>query len=114
MPLNRDDIIGEAAISGSSGVTCTKAEIHIDPITRNLRIDFHVADITVLDDGRNFVTPRMPISIDLTDGTATKTIKIYNRRTGNPVSGVTRTYDLLSRDIMSAFFHAYASAPQQP
>jgi hypothetical protein len=115
MPLNRDDIINEATIAGSKGITCTRADLRINPLTRNIRIDFHLADITVLDDGRYFETPRMPVTLDLADGTGIKTFPIYNRRTGQPAAGgQTRQYDLLTRDIMSAFFHAYATAPQQP
>jgi len=53
----------------------------------------------------------MPISVDLTDGTGTKTFTLYNRRTGVPLaSGQTRTYDALTRDLMSLFFATAANA----
>lgn len=111
MPLNRDDIISEINVSGSSGITCNRAEIAIDPITRNLRVNFNLAKITVLADGRYFEQQQMPISVDLTDGTGTKTFDIYNRRTGQKLGGgQARTYDLLSRDLMSLFFDTAAKA----
>ena len=40
MPINRDDVINESSVSGSQGVTCTRADLRIDPLTRNIRIDF--------------------------------------------------------------------------
>ena len=105
MPLNRDDIISEVSISGSGGITCNRAEIVIDPITRNLLINFNLAKIVVLSDGRYFEQQEMPVSVDLTDGTMAKTFNLYNRRTGMPLAGAqTRAYDLLSRDLMSLFF----------
>jgi len=64
----------------------------------------------VLSDGKIFNEELLPISVDLTDGTGTKTFDIYNRRTGQP-TGNTRTYDLMSRDLMSLFFDTYAKAP---
>lgn len=112
MPLNRDDIINEAPISGSSGITCNRIDIAIDPITRNLRLNFNLVKITVLADNTYFEEQQMPITLDLTDGTGTKVIDLYNRRTGLKLSGgQTRTYDLISRDLMSAFFHAYNNLP---
>ena len=111
MPINRDDVIDESSVSGSQGVTCTRADLRIDPLTRNIRIDFHLADITFLDRGQYFERSRMPVTLDLTDGTGTKAFPIYNRRTGQPAAGgQTRLYDTLTRDIMSAFFHAYNTA----
>lgn len=111
MPLNRDDIISEIAVSGSCGVTCNRAEILIDPISRNLRINFSLAKIVALSDGRYFEEQQMPIAVDLQDGTGTKTFDIYNRRTGQKLSGgQTRSYDLLSRDLMSLFFYTAAKS----
>ena len=53
----------------------------------------------------------MPISVDLADGTGTKLFDIYNRRTGVKLAGgQTRSYDLLSRDLMSLFFDTAAKA----
>ena len=111
MPLNRDDIISEINVSGSSGITCNRAEIAIDPITRNLRVNFNLVKIVVLGDGRYFEEQQMPISVDLSDGTGTKLFDLYNRRTGQKLSGgQTRSYDLLSRDLMSLFFDTAAKA----
>ena len=111
MPINRDDIISEVAVSGSSGISCNRAEIVINPVTRTLRINFHLVKITVLADGRYFEEQQMPISVDLSDGTGAKTFDIYNRRTGQKLAGgQTRTYDLLSRDLMSLFFDTAAKA----
>jgi hypothetical protein len=111
MPINRDDIISEINVSGSSGITCNRAEIAIDPITRNLRVNFNLVKITVLADGRYFEEQQMPISVDLADGTGTKTFPIYNRRTGLPAAGgQTRQYDILTRDLMSLFFATAAAS----
>lgn len=111
MPLNRDDIIGEVNVAGSRGVTCDRAEIVIDPITRNIRVNFNLVKITVLADNTVFQEQQMPISADLTDGTGTKTFALYNRRTGVPLAGgQTRTYDALTRDLMSLFFTTAANA----
>ena len=110
MPLNRDDIINEAAVTGSRGITCNRINMRIHPVTRNIIVDFHLSNITVLADNTTFERDLMPISVDLTDGTGTKTFAIYNRRTGQP-TGNTRTYDLMSRDLMSLFFDTYAKAP---
>ncbi len=111
MPLNRDDIISEINVSGSSGVTCNRAEIAIDPITRNLRVNFNLVKIVVLGDGRYFEEQQMPISVDLADGTGTKLFALYNRRTGQKLAGgQTRSYDLLTRDMMSLFFDTAAKA----
>jgi len=111
MPLNRDDIIGEVNVAGSRGVTCDRAEIVIDPITRNIRVNFNLVKITVLADNTVFQEQQMPISADLTDGTGTKTFALYNRRTGVPLAGgQTRTYDALTRDLMSLFFATAANA----
>jgi len=111
MPLNRDDIISEAAVSGSRGITCDSATLFINPISRNIRVDFNLVKITVLDDNTVFREQLMPISADLTDGTGTKTFTLYNRRTGVPLaSGQTRTYDALTRDLMSLFFATAANA----
>jgi len=53
----------------------------------------------------------MPISVDLTDGTGTKTFPIYNRRTGLPLAGnQTRPYDTLTRDLISLFFETAKQA----
>ena len=46
MPLNRDDIISEVAVSGSSGISCNRAEIVIDPVKRTLRVNFNLVKIT--------------------------------------------------------------------
>lgn len=111
MSLNREDIINEQAVSGSGGVTCNRAEIFIDPITRNLRVNFNLVRITVLSDNRYFEEQLSPISADLTDGTGAKTFDLYNRRTGAKLAGgQTRAYDLLSRDLMSLYFDAAAKA----
>lgn len=110
MPLNRDDIIGEANVAGSRGITCDRAEIVIDPITRNLRVNFNLVKITVLADNTVFQEQLMPISVDLSDGTGTKLFPIYNRRTGLQSPSATRTYDILSRDIMSLFFETAKQA----
>lgn len=111
MPINRDDIISEVVVSGSSGISCNRAEIFIDPVTRQLRINFHLVKITVLADGRYFEEQQMPITVDMEDGTGRKTFVIYNRRTGLPLSGSpTMTYDVMSRNIMSLFFDAAAKA----
>ena len=111
MPMNRDDIIGEISVSGSSGITCNRVEISIDPITRNLHVNFNIVNIVVLGDGRYYEDQQMPLSVDLSDGTGTKTFDIYSRRTGQKLAGgLTRTYDLLSRDIISLFFDAAAKA----
>ena len=112
MPLNRDDIINEAAVTGSRGITCNRINMRIHPVTRNIIVDFHLSNITVLADNTTFERDLMPISVDLTDGTGTKTFAIYNRRTGVPVQGgQTRSYDLMTRDLMSLFFDTYAKAP---
>lgn len=110
MPLNRDDIISEVTVSGSAGITCNRAELIIEPVTRTIRVNFMLSKITVLADGKFFDEPIMPVSVDLTDGTNTKTFKIYNRRTGAPVPGVTKTYDAMTRDLMSLFFDTAASS----
>ena len=111
MPLNRDDIISEANVAGSRGITCDRAEIVIDPITRNLRVNFNLVKITVLSDNTIFLEQQMPISVDLTDGTGTKTFPIYNRRTGLPLAGnQTRPYDTLTRDLLSLFFETAKQA----
>lgn len=111
MPLNRDDIISEINVSGSSGITCNRAEIVIDPISRNLRVNFNLVKIVVLGDGRYFEEQQMPISVDLADGTGTKLFDLYNRRTGQKFAGgQTRSYDLLTRDLMSLFFDTAAKS----
>lgn len=111
MPLNRDDIISESVISGSEGITCNRIEITIDPVSRNLRANFLLSRITVLDSGKYFEESLQPISVDLTDGTGTKTYPLYNRRTGHPLAGgQTRQYDILTRDLMSLFFATSAAA----
>lgn len=111
MPINRDDIISEVAVSGSSGISCNRAEVVIDPVTRNLRINFNLVKITVLADGRYFEEQQMPITVDLADGTGTKKFTIYNRRTGLPLSGnPMMTYDIMSRNLMSLFFDTAAAA----
>ena len=110
MPLNRDDIINEAPITGSRGITCNRIEMRIHPVTRDILVDFHLSKITVLADNTTFEEALMPISVNLADGTGTKAFNIYNRRTGQP-TGNTRTYDLMSRDLMSLFFDTYAKAP---
>ena len=73
MPLNRDDIINEAPITGSRGITCNRIEMRIHPVTRNILVDFHLSKITVLADNTTFEEALMPISVDLSDGTGTKT-----------------------------------------
>ena len=111
MPLNRDDIISEVAVSGSSGISCNRAEIVIDPVTRNLRVNFNIVKITILADNRYFEEQQMPITVDLADGTGTKKFPIYNRRTGLPSEGnQTRAYDILTRDLMSLFFETAKQA----
>lgn len=111
MPINRDDIISEAAISGSAGITCNRIEIVIDPVSRNLRANFLLSRITVLNSGKYFEESMQPISVDLSDGTGTKTFPIYNRRTGLPAAGgQTRQYDTLARDLMSLFFATAAAS----
>ena len=110
MPLNRDDIIGEVQVTGSRGITCNAIDMRIDPVTRNILVTFRISRTTVLSDGKFFNEELLPISVDLTDGTGTKTFDIYNRRTGQP-TGNTRTYDLMSRDLMSLFFDTYAKQP---
>ena len=110
MPINRDDIINEAAVSGSRGITCNRIEMRIHPVTRNILVDFHLSKITVLADNTTFEEALMPISVDLSDGTGTKTFAIYNRRTGQTTAN-TRSFDLLSRDLMSLFFDTYAKQP---
>ena len=110
MPLNRDDIINEAPITGSRGITCNRIEMRIHPVTRDVMVDFHLSKITVLADNTTFEEALMPISVNLADGTGTKTFDIYNRRTGQP-TGNKRTYDLMSRDLMSLFFDTYAKQP---
>lgn len=110
MPLNRDDIIGEINVTGSSGITCSQATIRINPITRNLIIEFNLVRITVLSDSRHFEESISPVSVDLTDGTGIKQFDIYNRRTGaKSGGGQTRSYDSLSRDLMSLYFDAVAN-----
>lgn len=105
MPINRDDIIGEVNVSGSSGITCKRVRINIDPISRALQVEFVIVKITVLQDNTLFEVPCAPIVVDLADGTGTKYFDLYNRRTGNKLgSGQSRLYDQLSRDIMSLFF----------
>lgn len=105
MPLNREDIISEVNVTGSSGITCDRADIVINAVTRNIRVNFNLVKTTVLSDNTTFNEQLMPVSVDLTDGTGLKKFPIYNRRTGLPLAGnQTRTYDLLSRDIMSLFF----------
>ena len=111
MPLNRDDIIGEVQVTGSRGITCNAIDMRINPVTRNILVTFRISRITVLSDGKFFNEELLPISVDLTDGTGTKTFSIYNRRTGQTTGG-TRTYDLLSRDIISLFFDTHAHNPQ--
>jgi len=112
MPLNRDDIINEAPITGSRGITCNRIEMRIHPVTRDILVDFHLSKITVLADNTTFEEALMPISVNLADGTGTKTFAIYNRKTGNPLAGgQTRSYDLMTRDLMSLFFDTYAKAP---
>lgn len=113
MPLNRDDIINEAAVTGSRGITFSRIEMRIHPVTRDILVDFHLSKITVLDDNTTFEEALMPISVDLTDGTGTKTFAIYNRRTGQ-TTGNTRSFDLLRRDLMSLFFDTYAKQPVIP
>jgi len=111
MPLNREDIIGEVNVAGSRGVTCDRAEIVIDPITRNIRVNFNLVKITVLADNTVFQEQQMPISVDLADGAGLKTFPIYNRRTGLPLAGnQTRAYDILTRDLMSLFFETAKQA----
>ena len=110
MPLNRDDIINEAAVTGSRGITCNRIDMRIDPVTRNIIVDFHLSKITVLADNTTFEEALMPISVNLADGTGTKTFNIYNRRTGL-ATGNTRTFDLMTRDLMSLFFDTYAKQP---
>jgi len=111
MPLNRDDIINEAAVTGSRGITCKRIEMRIHPVTRNILVDFHLSKITVLADNTIFEEALMPISVDLSDGTGTKTFAIYNRRTGLPAAGgQTRQYDILTRDLMSLFFATAADS----
>ena len=111
MPLNRDDIIGETNVNGSSGITCNRAAITIHPLTRNLKIEFNLVKITVLADNRYFEEPISPVSVDLTDGTGTKLFDIYNRRTGaKAAGGQTRSYDSLSRDLMSLYFDTAAKS----
>jgi hypothetical protein len=111
MPLNRDDIISEVAVSGSSGISCNRAEIVIDPVKRTLRVNFNLVKITVLSDNRYFEEQQMPITVDLEDGTGTKNFVIYNRRTGRPMNGnPTMSYDMMSRNIMSLFFDTAAKA----
>lgn len=111
MPINRDDIISEKAVSGSSGITCNRAEIVIDPVTRALRVNFNIVKITVLADNRYFEEQQMPITVDLADGTGTKNFVIYNRRTGLPMAGnPTMSYDMMARNIMSLFFDTAAKS----
>lgn len=111
MPLNREDIISEVAVSGSSGISCNRAEIVIDPVKRTLRVNFNLVKITVLSDNRYFEEQQMPITVDLQDGTGTKNFVIYNRRTGLPMNGnPTMSYDMMSRNIMSLFFDTAAKA----
>lgn len=111
MPLNRDDIISEAAISGSAGITCNRIEIVIDPVSRNLRANFLLSKITVLNGGKYFEESMQPISVDMTDGTGTKVYDLYNRRTGQKLAGgQTRQYDILTRDLMSLFFATAAAS----
>ena len=82
-----------------------------DPISRNLRANFLLSKITVLNSGKYFEESMQPISVDLTDGTGTKTFPIYNRRTGLPAAGgQTRQYDILTRDLMSLFFATAADS----
>lgn len=112
MPINRDDIIGERAVSGSTGLTCNHFEGFFSA-DRTITIRFDEADVTVLADGTAYYKQRSG-SLEVVLSPPETTFALYNRRTGLPSGGgQTRSYQNLTDYIMSLYIGARAAASAQ-
>lgn len=105
MPINRDDIIGETVVSGSSGRTCNHIEMFFSE-DRTIRLRFDESDVTVLADGSAYHRQRSR-SLEVTLSPGDTAFNMYNRRTAT-ATGQTRTYDQLTAMLMSLYLSQVA------